>query len=155
LAADPAADARALLAAARHGALSTLGSDGAPFVSLVAVATIPANGEPLFLLSRLARHTQNLAVDPRAALLVAEPSQHPMAAGRLTVCGRMHTIDGEEMRARFLAIHPEARVYAGFADFGLWRLGVDGAHLVAGFGQIVNLPAEALRPSAAGTDGQT
>src|SRR3712207_5683592 len=55
---SPAAAARALLSVMREGALATLGPDGAPFSSLVAVAPDEA-GEPLLLLSRLAVHTRN------------------------------------------------------------------------------------------------
>lgn len=142
---DPAAEARALLHAARHGALSTLAPDGSPFVSLVAVATAEA-GIPLFLLSRLARHTQHLMADPRAALLVATASGHPMAAARLSVAGRMERTEGDDLLGHFLAAHPDARAYAGFSDFALWRLQIEGAHLVAGFGRIHDLPAAALAP---------
>ena len=36
----------------------------------------------------------------------------------------------------FTAHHPRAPVYAGFADFRLYRVAVERGHLVAGFGRI-------------------
>jgi putative heme iron utilization protein len=141
------AEARGLLLAARHAALAMLGSDGAPFVTLVAIATAD-DGAPLFLLSALARHTHNLLADPRAAVLVAAASDHPMAAPRLTVSGTLLRAEDDALRGRFLSCHPEARAYAGFADFGLWRMAITGAHLVAGFGRIEDLDAAALRGPA-------
>src|SRR3546814_8600047 len=74
---DPAATqtARRLLAQMREGTLATLTSDGAPFASLVTFALDEA-GQPLLLLSTLARHTQNLLVDARASLLVVEASEN-------------------------------------------------------------------------------
>ena len=62
---------RGVLRLAATGSLATL-KDGAPFVSLVTVATTPA-GEPILLLSRLAVHTRNLEADPRASLLLVAP----------------------------------------------------------------------------------
>ncbi len=47
-------------------------------------------------------------------------------------------------RARFLARHPSAAAYAGFADFSLVRIEPRRAHLVAGFGRIAWVDAGAL-----------
>src|SRR4051794_24036065 len=62
---------RTLLARARHGTLATLARDpaGHPFGTLVALASDSA-GRPLLLLSSLAEHAQNLAVSPKASILV-------------------------------------------------------------------------------------
>ncbi len=38
--------------------------------------------------------------------------------------------------ARYLARHPSAVRYAGFGDFNLYRVIIERAHLVAGFGRI-------------------
>ena len=39
-------------------------------------------------------------------------------------------------------------MFAGFADFAFYRIELTGAHLVAGFGRIVDLkPADVLTPS--------
>ena len=144
---DAAAEARRVLRLASTGALATLALSGAPFASLVTVATSAA-GEPVFLLSDLALHTKNLARDPRASLLLVAPGGEggdPLAGARLTVSGRMLRDADPALRRRILARHEEAAGYAGFADFAVWRLAVEGAHLVAGFGRIVALePADLL-----------
>jgi putative heme iron utilization protein len=50
---------------------------------------------------------------------------------------------------RFLARHPDAEIYAGFKDFHLYRVAVERAHLVAGFGKIRWLSAEELEAAPA------
>ena len=44
----------------------------------------------------------------------------------------------EAVRRRFLARHQEAEFYADFPDFSFWRLHVEGAHYIGGFGRIVD-----------------
>ena len=138
---SPVASARHVLRLAATGSLGTLDEEGAPFASLVTVAT-SASGEPVMLLSDLALHTRNLKRDPRASLLLVAPggeSGDPLAGARLTVSGTASRDDDPALRRRFIARHEEAAGYAGFADFGIWRLAVARAHLVAGFGRIVAL----------------
>ena len=80
------AEAKALLHHPRSGALATMRS-GAPFNSLVTFAT-DYDGSPIFLLSTLAIHTQNLMRDPRCSLLLARSGKgDPLAHPRLTVTG--------------------------------------------------------------------
>ena len=143
---DDARLARSLVQDTRAGALGTLGSGGEPFVSYVTTAPA-ANGSPLLLLSRLAWHSRNLERDPRASLLlVREPGagSETMSAVRLTLLGRVTADPDPESRRLFLASHPDAAGYAGFADFSLRRFEVESAHLIAGFGRIVTLGAEHL-----------
>lgn len=139
--------AKALLRATRAGTLSTLDRNtGHPFGSLVNVAT-DAEGRPLILVSRLATHTANLEVDPRASLLLAETGKgDALAHPRLTVLGSMAPVppDGAEVaaiRRRFLARHPKSELYAGFADFSFWRMAVVSAHLNGGFARAADLTA--------------
>ena len=48
---------------------------------------------------------------------------------------------------RFLARHKEASFYADFPDFAFWRLAVEGAHYIGGFGRIFDLgPSDLLLP---------
>ena len=141
--ASPARVARRTLRLAATGSLATLAADGSPFASLVTVATMPA-GDPVLLLSRLARHTQNLAADRRASLLLVAPGGEggdPLSGARLTLTGKVGPPEADPaLRRRFLARHGEAAGYADFADFGFYRFVVEGGHLVAGFGRIVSLP---------------
>lgn len=150
-AAEPTA--RILMRTARTAALATLDTaTGAPFASLVTVATAP-DGAPLLLLSALAVHTRNLAVDPRASLLVDDRSSHtaagdPLAGSRVTVVGAIVRLSEPDAiapaRRRFLARHRDAEGYVGFGDFGFYRMDVVSAHLVAGFGRIETIAGTAL-----------
>jgi putative heme iron utilization protein len=150
----PVALARRLLRAALKASLATLDpNSGHPYASLVLIATEP-DGTPTFLVSRLARHTRNLQKDARASLLIGatEESGDPLAGARITLLGEARPCASATARPRFLARHPAAAGYAEFADFAMYGLAVEGAHLVAGFGRIVDLagPEITLDTSAAG-----
>jgi putative heme iron utilization protein len=112
-----------------------------PFVTLVSVA-FDRNGRALLLLSRLAEHTANLEACSHASLLVSEAADgagaDPLALGRVTLvgsCGRVPEGDNA-CRKTFLDRHPEASTYAGFADFGFFRLVPDHVRYVGGFGRM-------------------
>lgn len=152
---SPVVAAKRVLRSAATASLGTLSADGGPFASLVTVATSHA-GEPILLISRLAVHTQNLARDPRASLLLVEPGGEagdPLAGARLTLNGRIGPPDADPLlRQRFLAVHPAAAGYASFADFAFYRFTVASGHLVAGFGRIVDLAAADILTDVAGAD---
>jgi hypothetical protein len=114
-----------------------MAADGWPYASLVLTAA-DQDGAPILLLSRLAEHTRNLEAEPRASLLFDETVglESPLTGARATVLGRMERSAEPRLRARFLARHPDAAGYADFGDFGFFRLSVERAHLVAGFGRI-------------------
>jgi heme iron utilization protein len=144
---DAKSIAKNLLRTVRAGTLATIDRNtGHPFGTLVNVAT-DSDGSPLILVSRLSSHTANLEVDDRASVLLATTGKgDPLAHPRLTVLGRFAKIvrdaaDGAQLRRRFLARQPKSELYAGFADFELWRLAMESAHLVAGFGRATNLAA--------------
>jgi len=97
----------------------------------------------LLLLSTLAIHTKNLLADPRASLMLEERKEaDPLEGARVMLMGRIAIGDDETGRARYLARHPEAAQFAGFKDFAIYRMTVERAHLVAGFGRIVDLTAQ-------------
>jgi putative heme iron utilization protein len=141
---DPVRAVKRLVREARMGALASLTSDGAPYASLVTTATA-ADNAPLLLLSRLARHTENIRRDPRVSLLIDERSgADPLSGARVSVAGRIAPTDDASAARRFLARHPSASGYATFADFGFWRVEVESAHLIAGFGRIVELKRDQI-----------
>jgi hypothetical protein len=146
---DIAASARALMRRAFKGSLATIDrASNYPYVSLITLATDPS-GAPVFLISKLARHTANLAVDDRASVLIDETGAlaDPLQGARLTLRGRAEPTGDDAVRRRFLARHPEAAVYADFPDFGFWRLKIEGAHFIGGFGRIFDLePGDLLLP---------
>jgi len=143
--------ARALLAAESVGVLSTLSVHraGFPYGSVTPYA-LSADGAPLLLLSRLAAHTKNLAADPRASLFVGDRSaaEDPQAGARISLLGRVAPVAGADVpdaRARYLAAWPRAADYLALGDFSFWRLDVEEARLIAGFGEIRWLDGAALR----------
>jgi putative heme iron utilization protein len=150
---NPSRSAKRLLREAGKGALATLSPGGAPYASLVTVATA-VDGAPILLLSRLARHTANVGADPRVSLLLEEERErNPLEGARVSLSGTLSPTEDPAARRRFLARHPSAETYAGFADFGFWRMQMSGAHLVAGFGRIADLKAEDLSTGIEGAEG--
>jgi hypothetical protein len=146
---NPSQAAKRLLREAGKGALATLLPGGAPYASLVTVATA-FDGAPILLLSRLARHTANITGDPRASLLLETGAERdPLEGGRVSLSGTLARTEDPAARRRFLARHPEAEAYAGFGDFGFWRMDLTGAHLVAGFGRIADVKRDDLLTTVA------
>ncbi len=131
--------------ACRKAALAT-SLDGRPYVSLVTVA-FDDDLSPILLLSQLADHTRNLAADGRAALLLdgTDGLDNPQTGPRVTLVGVAAPDDAPRLRARFLDRHPGAREYADFADFAIWRMRLDKAHFVGGFGRAVWFDAPLVR----------
>lgn len=142
------AHARALIRRARSAALATA-QPGAtaddtpwPYASLVTVAC-DTDASPILLLSDLSDHTRNLAVDGRATLLIEAASgrANPQTGPRVSLLGRIAKSDNERHRRRFLARHPAATLYAGFADFHVYVMRIERAHFVGGFGRAMWLDA--------------
>src|SRR5687768_16181140 len=142
-------EARALLALARGSLGSLAERDGTPypFVSLVLPA-LSAEGEIILLLSDLSDHAKNLQRDPRASLLMDGTLElkEPLTGPRLTLLGEVHVSpDQAGDKVCYLAVHPEAALYAGFGDFRFYRFRYFEGLFVAGFGRIFRLKPEELR----------
>lgn len=135
---------RGIVRRARSASLATalVNKDGFPYVSLVTVAC-DMDASPLMLFSTLADHTRNLMEDPRASLLFEETSRrsNPQTGPRVTLSGKIRKVRDGHLAERFLARHPEARMYAGFGDFAFYRMTVERAHWVGGFARARWLPA--------------
>jgi putative heme iron utilization protein len=135
--------ARSLLRRSRQGALATLmvGS-GDPYCSLVNVAS-HADGSPVLLISRLAVHTKNILGDPRVSLMLDERVEgDPLEGARIMLSGRAEEAEGADQeiaRRRYLNAHPSAEAFVNFTDFSFFVVRPSGAHLVAGFGRILDL----------------
>jgi heme iron utilization protein len=133
-----AEQARTLVHLSRSGTLGTLSRrhPGHPFVSVMPYAP-DDRGRPLFLISTLAMHTQNLETDPRASLLVAQAGDDPLALARVTLMGRGQRLAADERagaREAYLARHPNAMHWVDFDDFAFWRLDLSDVYFVGGFG---------------------
>jgi heme iron utilization protein len=146
---NPAFEARRLVRAAASATLATQAA-GQPFASLVTPAAAP-DLSPLLWLSTLSEHTRQLQAEPRCALLFAgrAAEANPQTAPRVTLTGVAAPVPAGEaaaLKARWLARHPYAALYAGFADFALWRVRIGGALLVGGFARAVRLKLAELLP---------
>jgi putative heme iron utilization protein len=141
--------ARLLLRRSRQGALATLMTgSGDPYCSLVNVAS-HADGSPILLISRLALHTKNILGDSRVSLMLDERAEgDPLEGSRVMLAGRAEQAGGDDatmLRRRYLNAHPSAQAFVDFKDFSVFRVRPSAAHLVAGFGRIVDLsPAQFL-----------
>ena len=129
---------RTLLASERLGTLATQSQrhPGFPFASLMPFA-LTADVSPLFLISGMAIHTQNLVADPRASLLVMQSGGEadPLGAARATLLGNVRRVDATgELRALYLARHPNAKYWIDFSDFSFFQLEVTDVYFVGGFG---------------------
>ena len=136
---EKGANARAIVRALDRAALaSRMEADGAPYASLVMTACDPV-GNPLMMLSDLAEHTRNLKTRPEASLLFDATAglDNALTGTRVTLQGSIRQEPSDSaLAARYLAVHPDAELYAGFADFNLYRMQVTRVHVVAGFGRI-------------------
>jgi putative heme iron utilization protein len=139
-------EVRALLESEGVGLLSTISVHraGFPYGSLTPFA-LSARGLPLLLLSGLAAHTKNLLADPRACLFVGDrtATEDPLAGARASLLGRAVRVQQNETadaRARYVARHPKAEAYFQLRDFALWRLELEEARLISGFGSMRWLP---------------
>src|SRR6202047_5138415 len=132
--------ARTLIHLGRIGSLSTLSrkQPGFPFGSVMPYG-LDAAGRPIFLISTMAMHTQNLQADPRASLLVTQPdaSGDPLGAARVTVIGNAAIIPQPEVadaRALYLERYANAKYWVDFEDFSFYRMEVLDVYYVGGFG---------------------
>jgi len=132
--------ARTLLHLGRVGSLSTLSRKrpGFPFGSLMPYA-LDGAGRPVFLISTMAMHTQNLQQDGRASLLVTQPeaSGDPLGAGRVTLVGNVSLIPAAEVgeaRGLYLERHENSKYWVDFDDFSFFAMDVVDVYYVGGFG---------------------
>ena len=149
--AEAVADAKRLMRLARTGALATLEAEGAGLLTTLVGVASDFDGAPLFLMSTLSRHTRNLARDPRASLLLTgardrgDPLNHP----RVTLGGRVEPDPAGRAKSRYLQRNRKAALYAGFSDFGMFRLRIESVHFNGGFGRAAPLaPADVLASRA-------
>ena len=132
--------ARTLMYLGRMGSLSTLSrkQPGFPFGSVMPYG-LDDHGRPIFLISTMAMHTQNLQADSRASLLVAqqETDGEPLGASRVTLVGNVLLVsntDLAEVRKLYLDRHANSKYWVDFEDFSFYRMDVVDVYYVGGFG---------------------
>ena len=132
--------ARTLVYLGRMGSVSTLSRKqlGFPFGSIMPYG-LDDHGRPVFLISTMAMHTQNLQADPRASLLVTQEGMEgePLGASRVTLVGNVLPVPNTELtkaRELYLERHPNSKYWADFEDFSFYRMNVVDVYYVGGFG---------------------
>jgi len=132
--------ARTLVYVGRIGSLSTHSRKqaGFPFGSVMPYG-LDDRGRPIFLISTMAMHTQNLQADPRASLLVTQPdaSGDPLGASRITLLGNVVPVletDLVESRRLYLDRYANSKYWVDFQDFSFYRMEVVDVYYVGGFG---------------------
>lgn len=131
--------------------LATLGKDGTPFASY---APFAADENSLYvLLSDIATHGENLAVNPRASVLIIEDEDR---AGELFARLRVsYQVIAEELQVEAPDWHRAIELLAGrhgerprklaqLADFHLFRLRPTKGRYVKGFGKAYSLDGGSL-----------
>ncbi len=132
--------ARTLVYLGRVASLSTLSrkQPGFPFGSVMPYG-LDEQGRPIFLISTMAMHTQNLKADPRASLLVTPPEADgdPLGASRVTLVGNVQTVPEAEVgsaRKLYLERHANSRYWVDFEDFCFYHMELVDIYYVGGFG---------------------
>ncbi len=132
--------ARTLMHVGRIGSLSTLSrkQPGFPFGSLMPYS-LDDQGRPIFLISTMAMHTQNLQADPRASLFVTEPEANgdPLGSSRVTLIGNVVRIPEPDLAAArtvYLTRYLDRKYWVDFDDFFFYRMDVLDVYYVGGFG---------------------
>ena len=127
---------------------TALPADGSvwPYASL-ALTAVDHDLSPILLISDLAEHSKAIASDARICLLFDGTGglDQPLTGPRLSVFGVAAKSEETRLRQRFLARHSDAQMYADFRDFNFYRIAIERAHFVAGFGRIDTIEGAALQ----------
>jgi putative heme iron utilization protein len=104
------------------------------------------HANPVFLISTMAMHTQNVQADPRSGLLVTQPDAigDPLGASRVTLLGNILPAplsEVAEARKLYLARYANSKYWVDFEDFSFYRMDVVDVYYVGGFGVMGWVPA--------------
>ncbi len=140
--------ARTLAYVGRVGSLSTCSQKrpGWPFGSVMPYA-LDERGRPIYLISSMAMHTQNIATNPRGSLLVTQSDADGdvLGASRVTLMGKIARVGEDEkspVRELYLASYPNASYWVDFEDFNFYRMDIVDVYYVGGFGVMGWVSAE-------------
>ena len=145
-----------LIRSQRTAALGSL-RQSAPFVSLVLFVAEEDFSTFYLHLSNLAQHTRDIQADARVSLMISETddgTRDPQTLARLSLQGKAVAVPrtdpaADAIRQRYVARHPHASFNFNLGDFALYRVTLERARYVAGFGKIFNLKPEHLREASA------
>lgn len=141
--------ARTLLLDEYHGVLSThsVEMEGYPFGSVVPYC-LDRTGQPIILISRIAQHTKNILQNAKVSLIVTEREVDDIQTGaRLTLLAlaeKLEDPESEGLNHRYYRFFPEAADYHLTHDFDFYRLNIQRARYIGGFGKIHWIDSEDL-----------
>lgn len=145
-----ASEARLFLRSTHSAILSTnsVKMGGYPYGS-VAPFVLDHDGQPLILISTIAEHTKNIIADCKTSLLVFSGAEDLHANARLTLMGNAEQTDKNDplLRARYLRYFPSAEQYFEAHDFYFYRIQIQQARYIAGFGRMSWIDGAELRSS--------
>jgi heme iron utilization protein len=100
---------------------------------------LDSSGRPIFLISDMAMHTQNMKADPRCSLFIGQVAADgdALGAARATLIGTAEPVlenDVADVREKYLARHENSHYWVDFADFNFFRLQPIDVYYVGGFG---------------------
>src|SRR5579872_1209591 len=132
--------ARTLAHLGRIGSLSTLSrkQPGFPFGSVMPYG-LDERGRPIFLISTMAMHTQNLQANSHASLLVTQSDGDgdPLGASRVTLVGEAVPVPEPDLasaRRLYLERYANSKYWVDYDDFSFYRMDVVDVYYVGGFG---------------------
>ena len=133
----PIDDVIHLLHSVNHGALATLSERvaGYPYATVLPFV-LDERHCPVFLISALAEHTQNLLSNPRASLVVFDTATADVLSGaRVSLIGDVLRFDMDQrFVVRYLRYQPDAERYLALGDFAFFRMEINQLRAIAGFG---------------------
>lgn len=138
---------RTLVSLTSIATLSTVSRkrEGYLFGSLMPYA-LDLAGRPIFLISNMAMHTQNLKAAPKASLFVGQTVEgDALGAARATLIGNVESIPESDLaaaREHYLTRHENSQSWVDFEDFGFYRLHPLDIYYVGGFGVMGWVSAE-------------
>lgn len=150
-----AKDARRKILESRTAVLGTLQVgeelDGWPYASVVPFALTP-RGEPFVLIASIAQHTRNIKADSRVSFFLRSEGasgDEAQAEWRLCLMGRMAEVAGDDpeheaLSARYLERVPAAEEYRATHGFAFYRMSIEAARFIGGFGHMGWLAGDQL-----------
>lgn len=129
-----------LLRNCREGVLSTVSKkfEGYPFGSFVTFITGP-DRSVIFYASDIAQHTINIKNNSKACLTLFNLNEgDKQDSSRLSLLGDIKKIEdsSNEVSEKFVDFFPESAQYSKMHDFNFYKLSVNEARWIGGFGKI-------------------
>ena len=139
-----ATEAKQFLRSTRSGVLSSFSAkfDGYPFGSVMPFV-LDHNCQPIVFISSIAEHTKNIIANPKVSLMVFQSdnlksAEDLHANGRLTLIGEATRLEKNDadLMARYCRYFPESTAYLAMHDFQFYRININQARYIAGFGKM-------------------